>query len=65
MGNVEDDDAWRARPRGGQEIVRRGDRVLVAIARVELYVSDLDPLDRLICLNQCLRNALDDGAGGR
>jgi hypothetical protein len=48
-----------------QEIIRRGDRVLVAIARIELFVSDLDPLDKLIALNECLKNAIHDGSGGR
>ena len=52
-------------PGARREIVRRGDRVLVALARIELFVADLDPLDRLIALNQALRNAIDDGAGGR
>lgn len=64
MGKVETDE-MRARPRRGQEIVRRGDRVLVAMARIELFVSNLDPLDRLIALNQALRNAFDDGSGGQ
>ncbi|HET6237313.1 MAG TPA: hypothetical protein VFE41_20490 [Acetobacteraceae bacterium] len=35
MGKVEDD-AMRARPGRGREIIRRGDRVLVAIARIEV-----------------------------
>jgi hypothetical protein len=39
--------------------------VLVVIARIEMFVSDLDPLDRLIALNQALRNALDDRSDWR
>ena len=66
MGEVERDDAERRlRPWKRQDIVRRGDRVLVAIARIELFVSDLDPLDKLIALNECLKNAIHDGSGGR
>jgi hypothetical protein len=64
MPKVEDD-AMRARSGRSKEIVRRGDRVLVALARIEMYVADLDPLDKLIALNQALRNAIDDGSHGR
>jgi hypothetical protein len=28
-------------------------------------VADLDPLDKLIALNECLKNAIDNGSGGR
>jgi hypothetical protein len=64
MPKVEDEE-MRARPGRSRETVRRGDRVRVALARIELFVSDLDPLDKLIALNQALRNAIDDGSGGR
>jgi hypothetical protein len=63
MPKVEDD-AMRARPGRSKEIVRRGDLVLVALARIELFVADLDPLDKLIALNQALRNAINDGSRG-
>jgi hypothetical protein len=55
----------RLRPWKRNEIARCGDRVRVAIARIELFVSDLDPLDKLIVLNECLKNAIHDGSGGR
>jgi hypothetical protein len=42
--------------------VRRGDRLLVHIARVELALSDLPAIDQLICLNACLENVLHDDA---
>jgi hypothetical protein len=62
MGKVETDEM---RARRGQEIVRRSDRVLVAIMRIELHLSDLDPLDKLIAHNECLKNVIHDGSGGR
>ena len=64
MGEVETDE-MRARPGRSREINRRGDRVRVAMARIEMFVSDLDPLDRLIALNEALKNAIHDGSGGR
>ena len=58
------DDAKRARP-VSQDIVKRGDRLQDALARIEMFVADLDPVDKLIALNQALRNAIRDGSGGR
>lgn len=64
MPKVEDG-AKRARPAVSQDIHRRGNRMLVAVARIEMFCADLDPLDKLIALNQALKNAIYDGSGGR
>jgi hypothetical protein len=41
---------------------RRGHRLMAYLARVEVAVSNLNPIDRLIVLNTALRNVLDDDA---
>ena len=58
MGKV-DTDEMRARPRRSGDCGGAATACwLVAMARIELFVSNLDPLDRLIALsNQALRNA--------
>ncbi len=42
--------------------VRRGDRLLVHVAKVELALGDLTEIDRLLVLNAILENALHDSA---
>lgn len=45
--------------------MRRGDRLQLPLARVELALGGLASIDRLLVLNQALTNVLRDGAGGR
>ena len=53
----------RAQPR--QDIVRRGHRMRVVLARVEMAMDGLLAVDRLLVLNAALENVLDDAAGRR
>jgi hypothetical protein len=48
-----------------REVLRRGDRLMVHIARVELALADLSDIDKLLVLNTTLDNVLHDSAGGR
>ena len=43
-------------------VARRGDRLQLHLARVELVIGDLGDIDRLLVLNSALRNVLDDAA---
>jgi hypothetical protein len=47
------------------ENTRRGHRLLLTIAKIELAMSGLEPVDRLLALNTALENVLHDSAGSR
>ena len=44
-------------------IIQRGDRLQMSPARIELAMSGLAAVDRLLVLNQALSNVLHDDAG--
>ena len=46
-------------------ITRRGNRLQATLARIELAMGGLVPVDRLMVLNQALHNVLHDAEGGR
>ena len=46
-------------------LTRRGNRLQLTLARVELAMGGLVPVDRLMVLNQALHNVLHDAEGGR
>ena len=48
-----------------QKIVRRGHKMRVVLARVEMAMDGLIAVDRLLVLNAALENVLDDAAGRR
>jgi hypothetical protein len=61
MGKVEDDEAeMQLRPWKRNEIVRRGHKMRVVLARVELAMDGLLAVDRLLVLNAALENVLHD-----
>jgi hypothetical protein len=64
MANVErpqdtPDDGQRSR-----RLIQRGNRLQLSLARIELAMSGLVAVDRLLVLNQALTNVLHDDAGG-
>ena len=66
MANVErpqdtPDDGQRSRAR----LIQRGNRLQLSLARIELAMSGLVAVDRLLVLNQALTNVLHDASGGR
>jgi hypothetical protein len=46
-------------------VARRGNRMQLTLARIELAMEGLIAVDRLLVLNQALTNVLQDDAGGR
>ena len=64
MREVEDSEA-RQRERERAMLNRRGDRLQMTLARIELAMDGLIAVDRLLVLNQALTNVLHDDAGGR
>ena len=59
----EDDEAeMRLRPWKRNEIVRRGHKMRVVLARVELAMDGLIAVDRLLVLNAALENVLHDAS---
>jgi hypothetical protein len=48
-----------------RDIARRGDKLQVTLARIEMAMDGLIAVDRLLVLNQALSNVLYDDAGGR
>jgi hypothetical protein len=49
---------------GKLRITRRGHRMQVTLAKIELAMDGLIAVDRLLVLNQALENVLHDSAGG-
>jgi hypothetical protein len=41
---------------------RRGNRLQLAVARIELTLAGFEDVDRLLVLNTALKNVLDDSA---
>jgi hypothetical protein len=52
------------RQRAHRQLLRRGDRKQLTLAHIELAMSDMIAVDRLLVLNQALTNVLTDDAGG-
>ena len=50
-------------PRSGSG-ARRGHRLLLTIAKIEIAMSGLEPVDRLLALNTALENVLHDARAG-
>jgi hypothetical protein len=48
-----------------RRLARRGDRMQLTLARIELAMEGLIAVDRLLVLNQALTNVLHDASGGR
>jgi hypothetical protein len=48
-----------------RDMRRRGDKLRVMLARIELAMDGLIAVDRLLVLNTALENVLHDDAGGR
>jgi hypothetical protein len=48
-----------------RRLARRGDRMQLTLARIELAMEGLIAVDRLLVLNQALTNVLYDASGGR
>ena len=44
---------------------RRGHRLLLTIAKIEIAMAGSEPVDRLPALNTALENVLHDAEGGR
>ena len=64
MAEVEDDEV-RLRPWKRPSITRRGHKMQVTLAKVELAMDGLVASDRLLVLNQAVANVLYDAAGGQ
>jgi hypothetical protein len=48
-----------------RRLARRGDRMQLTLARIELAMEGLIAVDRLLVPNQALTNVLHDASGGR
>jgi hypothetical protein len=55
----------RTQPWRRKGVVRRGNRMQLTFAHIELAMEGLIAVDRLLVLNQALANELQDDAGGR
>jgi hypothetical protein len=59
------EDVYRTQPWKRPDISRRGHRMQITLARIEMAMEGLIAVDRLLVLNQALENVLHDDAGGR